>query len=212
MQEPLNEVIASVVADALHIPHVEYRLDQNRGRPFSVCGNILGDSQELVTAHHVMRIWKRRNDHSLHRHYSECCYRLGVDTIRHLDMMLVLDYIIGNTDRHTNNFGLIRDADTLEWVGPAPVFDSGTSLGCDLRTEEIIGRAGIQSKPFRDRHADQIRLVSSFDWVDLEVLDAALPELGGIMDSYEGLIDAVRRDALLGFIMSRMDDIRLFCR
>jgi len=31
-----------------------------------------------------------------------------------IDKMLVLDYIISNEDRHYNNFGFIRNADTLE--------------------------------------------------------------------------------------------------
>ena len=35
--------------------------------------------------------------------------------------MLKVDYIIANEDRHYNNFGFIRNADTLEWLGLAPV-------------------------------------------------------------------------------------------
>ncbi len=42
--------------------------------------------------------------------------------------MLTLDYIIANGDRHYNNFGFIRNAETLEWQGLAPIFDSGASL------------------------------------------------------------------------------------
>ncbi len=41
--------------------------------------------------------------------------------------MIVLDYIIANEDRHLNNFGLLRNAETLEWYGFAPIYDSGSS-------------------------------------------------------------------------------------
>ena len=193
---------------ALGIPHVDYSIIWIDGRPYSVCEDFIDRDTELVSAHRVMASQKKRNDLSAYRHYVDCCSGLGIDIVPFLDRMLVLDYIMGNTDRHTNNFGLIRDADTLEWMGPAPIFDSGTSLGCDLRTEEIVTQAGIHSKPFKDRHSDQIRLVSSFDWIDFDALYAVLPDLEGVMESSEGCIDESRRDALMGFIRSRMDVLR----
>ena len=207
-QEPFNEVIASRLMGALGIPHVDYSIIWIDGRPYSVCEDFIDRDTELVSAHRVMASQKKRNDLSAYRHYVDCCSGLGIDIVPFLDRMLVLDYIMGNTDRHTNNFGLIRDADTLEWMGPAPIFDSGTSLGCDLRTEEIVTQAGIHSKPFKDRHSDQIRLVSSFDWIDFDALYAVLPDLEGVMESSEGCIDESRRDALMGFIRSRMDVLR----
>ena len=63
-------------------------------------------------------------------HYVNLCEEHGIKNIRHsLDEMLVIDYIVANEDRHFNNFGVIRNAETLEWRSAAPIFDSGTSLG-----------------------------------------------------------------------------------
>ena len=63
-------------------------------------------------------------------HYVNLCEEHGIKNIRHsLDEMLVIDYIVANEDRHFNNFGVIRNAETLEWLSAAPIFDSGTSLG-----------------------------------------------------------------------------------
>ncbi len=45
-----------------------------------------------------------------------------------LDQMLAVEYLIVNEDRHQNNFGVLRDADSLEWLGAAPIYDSGTSF------------------------------------------------------------------------------------
>ena len=42
--------------------------------------------------------------------------------------MFILDYIMLNEDRHLNNFGIIRDVQTLNWIGTAPIFDTGESL------------------------------------------------------------------------------------
>ena len=51
--------------------------------------------------------------------------------------MIVVDFIIANEDRHLNNFGLVRNANTLEWIGVAPIFDSGSSLGYDKVTPNM---------------------------------------------------------------------------
>ena len=51
---------------------------------------------------------------------------------KQLCQMLTVDCIIANSDRHFNNFGFIRNADTLEWEGLAPVYDTGTSLFHDV--------------------------------------------------------------------------------
>ena len=44
------------------------------------------------------------------------------DVQQAVDRMIVVDYLLANTDRHYNNFGAIRNANTLEWIGPAPIF------------------------------------------------------------------------------------------
>ena len=87
-----------------------------------------------------------------------------------LERMIVLDYIIANEDRHFNNFGLLRNADTLEWLGAAPIYDSGTSLWYDTATVNISS-SDVLCKPFKKKHSEQLKLVSSFDWLDISKLD-----------------------------------------
>ena len=53
--------------------------------------------------------------------------------------MITVDYLLVNEDRHQNNFGVIRNAETLEYLGPAPLYDSGTSLWSDKPTAMIGG-------------------------------------------------------------------------
>ncbi len=74
--------------------------------------------------------------------------------------MLILDYITANQDRHTGNFGVIRNADTLEYTGFAPIYDSGTGLRYDTPTEDIVCDMDIESQPFAPFHNEQIKLVS----------------------------------------------------
>lgn len=72
--------------------------------------------------------------------------------------MMLLDYLIYNQDRHFGNFGAIRDAVTLEWVGFAPIFDSGTSLWFDQYASKIKALADAPAKPFAATQQAQLAL------------------------------------------------------
>ena len=40
-----------------------------------------------------------------------------------------------NEDRHLNNFGIIRDINTLKWIDVAAIFDNGQSLNIEYYDE-----------------------------------------------------------------------------
>lgn len=52
--------------------------------------------------------------------------------------ILVFDAIIGNTDRHQDNWGFIKDNKSNE-ISLAPAFDNSTSLGSELVEQKIAG-------------------------------------------------------------------------
>jgi hypothetical protein len=120
--------------------------------------------------------------------------------------MITLDYLIANTDRHLNNFGIIRNADTLEWIGPAPVFDSGTSLWHNADINMIDPSGKIDSKPFRSMHNDQIKLVKDFSWLDFNALKSADEELEAILTN-NVFIRQERRDTLCGALKARVKSL-----
>jgi hypothetical protein len=96
--------------------------------------------------------------------------------------MLAVDYIIMNEDRHYGNFGAIRNAETLEWLGMAPIYDSGTSMWCRELTEAIDATSPqIESKPFRSKHTKQIELIKDFSWLNLKLLDGIENEYAEIL-------------------------------
>lgn len=170
-QQPFNEVIASGVMDRLGILHIPYTLTWNKGAPYSVCEDFVTADTELIPAWRILQTQKKPNDLSLYQHFLNCCEALGAgNMVPFLDRMIVLDYIIANEDRHLNNFGLLRNAETLEWLGPAPIYDSGSSLGYDKLPAKIRLERDVVCKPFKNHHAEQLRLVSSFDWLDFDRL------------------------------------------
>ncbi len=204
-QEPYNEALASVVMRRLGIPHVPYRVEIIDEAPHSVCEGFITARTELVSASYLMQVQKRLNHMSSYQHYLYCCESLGIPGISDaVDRMLTLDYLIVNEDRHLNNFGAVRNADTLVWIGAAPLFDCGTSMWYDRFTQQIRPLTKQPSKPFRADHAEQIKLVRSFDWLDFSALSGIDEEFHELIKDAP-LMDTERRDALCYGLRKRVE-------
>jgi hypothetical protein len=210
LQQPFNEVIASLVMDRLAVDHVPYELYWDGNTPYSVCADFVTRDTELVSAWRIMQMGKRRNETSIYQHYCNCCAAMGVDIVPFLDRMMVVDYIIANEDRHLGNFGLIRNADTLEWLRPAPVFDSGSSLGYNQSTLEIRAEEAIRSRPFRVRPDDQLALVSSFEWLDFNRLSGLAEEAMAVFDTAGMRMDQARKEAIVSAMESRVEKLERY--
>jgi hypothetical protein len=132
-----------------------------------------------------------------------CCERLEIPGVRDaVDKMLTVDYIIANEDRHWCNFGFVRDANTLEWKGLAPIFDSGTSLWYD---SIAVGRE-TDCKPFRGTHKEQIELVSDLSWFNYAALDGIKDECAEIL-ARSAEIDTERREKIAEAVARRCEQI-----
>ena len=101
----------------LGISHIDYEIIWDGNRPYCICENFVTRDTELIPAWQAIKMQKKSNSTSWYQHYINCCKDLGIKGIIHsMDEMLTLDYIIANEDRHLNNFGLIRNAETLEFI------------------------------------------------------------------------------------------------
>ena len=209
-QQPFNEIIASKIMDRLNIYHVPYDLIWEDDEPYSICDDFVTRETELVSAWRIMQTQKKDNSTSLYQHFLNCCKALDApDIVPSLDQMLVLDYIIANEDRHLNNFGLLRNAETLEWLGFAPIYDSGSSLGYNSLIPQIRAEKNIACKPFKKRHDEQIKLVSSFDWIDfskLKDVDDIIQEVFMDQRSQE-LIGEDRQEAIVQMVKRHIETL-----
>ena len=193
--------------ERLSIPHVPYRLLVEDDYPYSVCEDFITPQTELISAWYIMQTMKKSNNVSVYQHYLNCCEAAGIPGIRDsLDRMMVVDYLIANEDRHQNNFGVVRNAETLEYLGAAPLFDSGTSLWFDKPTAMIGSKAKLSCKPFKNSHEEQIKLVTSFDWLDLNALQGIEEELRELVRG-SLFIDEARCDALCRALKGRVDTL-----
>lgn len=207
-QEPYNEVIASDILELLGISHTSYDLIRFDDDILSSCKDFVDTDTEFISAYRAMKTRKQRNDESRYGFFVSVCEDHGLDAVPFLDRMLSFDYLIANTDRHLNNFGIIRDATTLEWIGFAPLFDNGGSLWFDCSTEDVGNTARLESKPFKMDFEKQLGMVTSFDWLDPEKLDGIPSIVGSVMTEENGWRYPARRDALIAALESRVEHLR----
>lgn len=146
-QEPYNELVAT----ALHrrilnaCDYVPYSLEGTGTSALSICDVFLTDEEEYVPAFYVNQYANADERLTDYERYVANCEKLGVTGVKDaLDRMIVCDDIIANYDRHWRNFGLVRNVNSLV-CRPAPIFDSGSSLWCNISLEEL--RAGSTVLP-----------------------------------------------------------------
>ncbi|MCF0113099.1 MAG: HipA domain-containing protein, partial [Bacilli bacterium] len=214
-QQTFNEVIAAEIMKRLGVPHIPYSIAWIEDRPYSVCEDFVTRDTELIPAWRILQVEKKANDASWYRHFLRCAEALGIpDVVSSLDQMITVDFLIGNEDRHFNNFGAIRDAKTLEWKGLAPIYDSGSSLGYDQTTTEILHGARIPCKPFKWTHEAQLGLVSSFDWLDLENLKEIEQFIHDTLQlkGAERFIDDHRATAIVKSVARRIEYLAAFIK
>jgi hypothetical protein len=203
-QEPINEAIASALYGRLDIPHVPYTIIMDNKKPFCVCEGFIDSNTELISAWYIKQAEKKNNNCSEYQHYIRCCNKLGItETETYLNHLLTMDYIIANTDRHFNNFGAVRNAETLEWVSHAPIYDSGTSLWHNMDTDQIKPEYKTPSKPFKGNHSDQIKLVTDFSWLDFKKLAGIDEEFESLLSNYSP-IKKERREMLCKSLKTRV--------
>ncbi len=209
-QQPFNEVIASFIMNKLDIEHIPYTITWIDNKPYSVCEDFITKDTELISAWRVLQLRQKANHESSYLHYVNICKELGIDIVPALDRMIVLDYIIANEDRHFNNFGLLRDANTLEWIGAAPIFDSGTSLWYDTSARGI-STYDIPCKPFKKKHGEQLRMVSSFEWLDISKLYGVEDDILNILceDNAVQYVEVERAKAIAAEIRKRIDTLEI---
>lgn len=202
-QEPFNEVLASEIMERLNISHAKYRLVWENDLPYSVCENFVTPDTELVSAAYIVKAFKCPNHISAYDHFINCCNELGIPNVQNsIDEMLTLDFIIANTDRHFGNFGAVRNAETLEWLGLSPIFDCGTSMWHDNLVSVKTISADQKCRPFKNSHSEQIGLISE-NLLDMSALSGIDEWLNALLAS-SPFIDEKRRETLCQTLQNRI--------
>lgn len=105
---------------------------------------------------------------------------------------LLFDALIGNTDRHQDNWGLIRDptAGKHRQLRLAPLFDNGTSLGHERFVERVRGWTDAQLNDYISKGTHHVKWV-----VDVEPvpeINKHLELLQTVWATWQGTLDLAR--------------------
>lgn len=135
--EPINECIASKICEILEIPHANYDIkiisNLDKKTMVSECATFINEDTELIPAYQLVKHSKNTEDE--YNDYIKLLENNGIENVKDkVNKMLLLDVIMANCDRHLNNYGVIRDVNTLKWLDVAPIYDTGRSLATSYPT------------------------------------------------------------------------------
>jgi len=187
--QPFNEVLASEICRRLGFNHVTYAIDTYKDMTVSKCPCFITKDTELITCYQIKNDMKRHDNEEDYEDYIKVLEEHGIKDARiKLENMYILDFLIMNEDRHLNNFGIIRDVNTLKWLDVAPIFDNGQSLNIEYYDEEELhisgeGRLFYEVKPFDEI----IKVVKDLKRIDVSKLDGIVEWFDDLLHKYQHL-------------------------
>ena len=187
-EESINEAIASHLHELQGFPaYTPYELLEIHGREYSYgCYSRLFTSlqRELITAYDIENSMKKSQDINTYEHLIRVCeaHGLAEDVLRpFLEYQIMTDFIISGRDRHLANISILRDAESLQFVAPAPIYDSGKSMFVyDSVPGSDKGLLRIETESFASNELSLLGLVKDRSLVDV----SKLPERSYIESMY----------------------------
>lgn len=187
--ESINEIIATEFHVAQGYDNsTAYKLIKIKNKPYDYgCYSeaFTSSSCELISAYELLTSEAEAHSLSSFERLITIAAKHGIDKDQlraDLEYQIMSDYVLSNVDRHMDNIGFLRDADSLRLIRMAPIFDTGKAFGGNAVTpytdEEIDS---IEVNSFRSIEKDLLDLVS-----DPAVLDTSrLLDPGRIRKLYE---------------------------
>lgn len=146
------EKIAAEVAGLLGVPHARVELAEHQGNRGSITENIAPHNNwDLIHGNEVLESASlfqddtnlnfHLSDHTLDNIWLALNRTFESDAARteakaRFAEYLVLDAVVGNTDRHSENWGILQRQDASRIIESlAPSYDHGSSLGHELMEE-----------------------------------------------------------------------------
>lgn len=187
--QPFNEILASEICDRLGFKHVEYTLDTYKDVVVSKCPCFINKDIELITCYQIRNNMKRHDNEEDYEDYIKVLEDNGIKDARtKIENMYILDFLIMNEDRHLNNFGIIRDVNTLKWLDVAPIFDNGMALNVPYYSDDEViiageGRFFYEVKPFDEI----IKIVSDLKRINISKLDGIVEWFDDLLHQYQNI-------------------------
>lgn len=117
------EVMCSNILDKMNVTHCHYELRTDEDLTVSACPIMTSDKLSIVDA---MTIYSCCNRHNIN--FDKLVYSLDAESMY---KMTIVDYLISNRDRHTQNWGFYFNPNTTQLLGCHPLFDHNNAFDKD---------------------------------------------------------------------------------
>lgn len=210
VMQPFNEVLATMICNRLGFKHIPYTIDVVKDKIVSKCECFINKDTELVSAYQILH--NNCNKEEAYETYIKLLEQNGICNAREeIENMFILDFIMLNEDRHLNNFGIIRNVETLDWIETSPIFDTGQSLNIlDYNDDELIingdGRFFYNVDKF-DTIINRIKNIKRFD---LSKLDNLCEEFEDLLHKYQNITEMTDRriNKICTLLFSRINKLK----
>ena len=179
-QQSINEVFATELHRKLGFSNaVKYYLAEIELRDGRIglgcsCDSFCSDSAESITAWEILQTKKVKQNESYYYPFRDACIKLGVkeeEFDRFISYEIMTDYLLSNTDRHMNNISILRNPDTLEVIGMAPIYDSGNSMFFRESLDDLKKTMpNIETHSFIKNEKQLLKYVTDRNCIDLNKL------------------------------------------
>lgn len=135
--EPYCEYISSNIGNMLFEDVVHYDLTQYKGRLCSQCDLFTSETVGYVPFGKTIDTKKYYSIPQLVQYFENYDVEHKTSFSKKFRIMIVLDSIVFNHDRHLNNFGFLFDNESLEIKEFAPLFDFNFSFLCSFTMDDL---------------------------------------------------------------------------
>ena len=178
-QQSLNEIFASKLHEqqgfSNYTPYflAKVQVDGNVEGLGCMCYDFCSEDIECISAWELLQTIKIKQNESYYYPFKKVCLALGIteqDFSNFMDYQIMTDYLISNTDRHMNNIAIMRNPDTLQILGFAPIYDSGNSMFYNIPYEKLkqVRLDDIRTHSFIEKEIRLLQYVRNRNLVDMD--------------------------------------------
>lgn len=178
-QQSLNEIFATKLHQqqgfSNYTPYslAKVQVDGNVEGLGCMCYDFCSEDIECISAWELLQTIKIRQNESYYYPLKKVCLELGIseqDFSDFMDYQIMTDYLMSNTDRHMNNIAIVRNPDTLQILGFAPIYDSGNSMFYNIPYEKLnqVRLDDIRTHSFIEKEIRLLQYVKNRNLVDAD--------------------------------------------
>ena len=181
-QQSINELFASELHKKQgfnnYVPYYKTLIDIDDNSKAIGCSSycFCNESVESISAWDIIESKVKPNHISTFQHFKNICIENGIKEKEfddYFDYLIMSDFLLSNTDRHMNNVAVLRNPDTLKFLGLAPIYDTGNSMFFRTSTPDLrfINPYKIEVTSFVKTEVKMLKLVKNRMALDLNKTD-----------------------------------------